>query len=139
MATVSHHREPARARGRKPWCTECATDEYLVIESIQALEPPRTGLVNAAYNCVGCGFFYAHAAAVARVAEIVNRSGQGRGVLQFGGAYLHCGKPMTMGGSEHRSIYAPASPDQHGDVPLEVYLRTRVLRCSCGFRMEIPD
>lgn len=83
MSTVSHHREPARARGRRPWCTACGTDEYLVIESIQALEPPRTGLVNAAYNCVGCGFFYAHPASVARVAEIVNGPGQGRGVLQF--------------------------------------------------------
>ena len=139
MSTVSHHGKGARVRGRRPWCTECATDEHLVIESIQMLQPPRTGLVDAAYTCVGCGFFYAHPAAVARVAEIANRPMQGAGVLQFGGVYLHCGEPMAMRGPEHRSIYAPASIEQFGDVPLDVYLRTKVLRCGCGFQMEIPD
>ena len=139
MSTVSHPRKPARARGRRPWCTECVTDEHLVIESIQAMEPPRTGLVVVAYSCVECGFFYAHPANAVQVAAIANRPGQGAGVLQFGGAYLHCGKPMTVGGSEHRSIYAPVSTEQPGDAPLDVYLRTRVLRCGCGFQMEIPD
>ena len=136
MSTVSHHRKPVRARGRRPWCAGCATDEHLVIESIQALEPPRTGLVSASYTCVGCDYFYAHPAAVAQVAVIVNRPRQGPGLLQFGGAYLHCGEPMTAGGLEHRGIYAP---EECGDVSLEVYLRTRVLRCCCGFQMEIPD
>lgn len=139
VSTVSHHRKPVRVRGRRPWCAGCATDEHLVIESIQALEPPRTGLVKASYTCVECDCFYAHSAAVAQVAAIVNRPRQGPGLLQFGGAYLHCGEPMTAGGSEHRGIYAAVSTEQSGDVPLEVYLRTRVLRCRCGFQMEIPD
>jgi hypothetical protein len=139
MSTVPHHGKAARLRGRKPWCPECATDEHLVVESIQVLQPPRTGLVDAAYTCVRCGYFYAHAAAVARVAEIVNRPLQGTGLLQFGGVYLHCGEPMTPAGAEHRSIYAPASSEPFGDITLGVYLRTRVLRCGCGFLMEIPD
>ncbi|WP_090581696.1 hypothetical protein [Arthrobacter sp. ov407] len=95
--------------------------------------------MDVAYSCVECGFFYAHPANVAQAAEIANRPGQGPGVLQFGGAYMHCGKPMTVGGSEQRSICAPASTEDLGGVPLEVYLRTRVLRCGCGFQMEIPD
>lgn len=139
MSNVSHQRKAARARGRRPWCAECVTDEHLVIQSIQALQPPRTGLVDAAYTCVQCGFFYAHPAAVAQVAAIVNRPRQGPGVLQFGAAYLHCGEPMTMGGSEHRSIYTPVSTEEYGDATLAVYLRTKVLRCCCGFQMEIPD
>jgi hypothetical protein len=76
---------------------------------------------------------------VAQVAAFLSRPGPGSAVLQFGGAYLHCGEPMSTAGSEHRSIYVPVSTEQSVDGPLEVYLRTRVLRCRCGFQMEIPD
>jgi hypothetical protein len=51
MSTISHPRKPVRAggsRGRRLWCMECETDEHLVIESIDALQPPRTRLVNVA-------------------------------------------------------------------------------------------
>jgi len=142
MSIMSHPGKPARAngpRGQRLWCTECDTDEHLVIESIQALTPPRTGLVDAAYTCIECDFFYAHPATVAPVAAVLNRPGPGSGVLQFGGAYLHCGEPMSAAGSEHRSVYVPVSTEHSVDRPLEVYLRTRVLRCRCGFQMEIPD
>ncbi|MCB5293153.1 hypothetical protein BJQ90_02598 [Arthrobacter sp. SO3] len=40
---------------------------------------------------------------------------------------------------ERSSIYAPVSTERPYDGLLEVYLRTKVLRCSCGFKMEIPD
>ena len=53
MSHVSHHRKAARARGRRPWCAECVTDEHLVIESFQALHPRRSGLVGAACTCSG--------------------------------------------------------------------------------------
>lgn len=111
----------------------------LVIESVQPLEPPRTRLVDAAYSCRECGYFYAHPATVALVATIVNGPGQGAGVLKFGGVYFHCGEPMRAAGSEHRTICAPVPTGYAPDAPLQVYLRTRVLRCGCGFQMEIPD
>ena len=142
MSTISHPRQPARAKGphgQRLWCGQCDTDQHLIIQSIQPLEPPRAGLVDAAYSCRGCGRFYEHPAAAEHVAGIVNGPGHGAGVLNFGGVYLHCGEPMRLGGSEHRSIYAPVSTEQRPDALLDVYLRTRVLRCGCGFQMEIPE
>jgi hypothetical protein len=60
-------------------------------------------------------------------------------MLQFGGTYIHCGRPIRTAGSESRSIYAPLTTEQSGELVLDVYLRTRVLKCACGFQMEIPD
>ena len=141
MSTVSHPRKPgppSGSQGRRLWCTQCRTDEHLIIESIDTPRPPRTGLLDVAYTCVECDFFYAHTAAVARVAEALNRAGQRSGVLQFGGHYLHCGEPMTLVGSGQRSVHATLSTELTGEGALEVYLRTRVLCCGCGFQMEIP-
>lgn len=57
-------------------------------------------------------------------------------VLVHGGQYIHCGEPMTANGAEMRSIHGT-----YGSLPetLGVYLATRVLRCACGFQIEIPD
>lgn len=142
MSTISPHRKPARSngpRGHRLWCPRCDTDDHLVIESIQALQPPKAGLVAAAYTCGNCGYFYSHTATVAQVATVLNRPGAESGILQFGGAYLHCGEPMSTAGGEHRGLYSVVSADQYSDGSLDVYLRTRVLRCRCGFQMEIPD
>lgn len=57
-------------------------------------------------------------------------------VLVHDGHYVHCGQVMTVSGAEMRSIHGT-----YGQVPeiLGVYLATRVLRCACGFQIEIPD
>lgn len=142
MSTVSHPRKPGPAngpRGHRLWCRGCDTDEHLVIESVRALEPPMAVLVETEYTCIECASFYSHPATVAQVGAVLNRSGPGFGVLQFGRTYLHCGEPMSTAGSERRSIYAPSFTEWTDEPPLDVYLRTKVLRCRCGFRMEIPD
>lgn len=142
MPAISHPRRPPRAhgpRGRRLWCGECDTDQRLVIETIQAPAPPRTGLILAAYTCVGCGFFYSHLATVEQVAAVLNGPGQGYGVFQFGGTYFHCGEPMPATGIEHRTISDTAATVGPLGGPVEVCLRTRVMRCRCGFRMEIPE
>jgi hypothetical protein len=62
--------------------------------------------------------------------------------LQFGAQYIHCGEPMHPAASEQGAIYTPlmTEPEQTPTgIDLEVYLQTRVLRCGCGFQMEIPD
>lgn len=142
MPAISHPRKPRRAhgpRGRRLWCTECDTDERLVIETIQAPAPPRTGLILAAYTCGACDFFYSHLATVEQVAAVLNGPGQGYGVFQFGGTYFHCGEPMQATGIEHRTVIASADPGQLTGEALGVCLRVKVLRCRRGFRMEIPD
>lgn len=61
-------------------------------------------------------------------------------LLQFGGEFIHCGEPMQNSGAELRSIRTPMTTDESdADRAFDIYLQTRVLRCGCGFQMEIPD
>ncbi len=147
MSTISHaHRagNSSRPSGQRLWCTRCRTGQHLVIDSIDPSVPrllPEKVLVEVSYTCLGCDFLYAHPATVAQVAAILNKPDPGRtsGILQFGGTYIHCGEPMHTVGSETRNIYAPMTTEQSAEPVLDVYLRTRVLKCACGFQMEIPD
>jgi len=76
---------------------------------------------------------------------ISERRGQGQiAVLQFRGDHIHCGEPMHATGSGLRSIYTPVTTgpvpaEQTPEELLDLYLRTRVLHCGCGFQMEIPE
>ncbi|WP_427006123.1 hypothetical protein [Pseudarthrobacter sp. H2] len=76
-----------------------------------------------------------------QIAAILNRPGpqQTPEVLQSGGGYIHCGEPVHAAGSGLRSVDAPMTTEQTSEGVLELYLRTRVLRCGCGFQMEIPE
>jgi hypothetical protein len=65
-------------------------------------------------------------------------SNQGN-VLVFGGHYMHCGQLMEKGGTELRRFQASRSTEDVQDEALDVYLSTRVLRCACGFQIEIPE
>lgn len=122
-------------------CFDCHTDRHLVIESIEALSPPVPGMVVVSYTCTACGHYRVHQATVPQIAAIPNRPGPERisGILQFGGEYIHCGESMHTAGSELRGIHAPLSTEQNSEDVLEVYLRTRVLHCVCGFQIEIPE
>lgn len=60
-------------------------------------------------------------------------------VLVFGGHYMHCGQLMEKGGTGLRHFQAPRSTENVQDPALDVYLSTRVLRCMCGFQIEIPE
>lgn len=140
MSTISNAHLPGgahRPSGDRLWCPECGTDEYLIVESIEALHPPQEGLVDVSYTCVECDFFYAHAANVHDVASVLNRHGQVMGVLQFGGEYFHCAIPMASVSSGTSSIYGHELARRH--TIHDVHLPTRVLRCGCGFQMEVPD
>jgi hypothetical protein len=51
---------------------------------------------------------------------------------------------MEKVGSDLRRLTTPlttedAATEGTGQESLEVYLRARVLRCTCGFQMELPD
>jgi hypothetical protein len=128
-------------RNHRLWCTECHTDRFLVIESIESLHGGKRDLVSVSYSCAECDYFYAHPAGVPEIAAVLNRPGPrpSIGVLQFGDEYIHCGEPMHVASSELRNAYSSQRTDSESDGVLDVYLRTRVLRCSCGFQMEIPD
>jgi hypothetical protein len=106
---------------------------------IESIEPhPGELLVSVSYTCTACEASYSHTAAFHEVAAVLNRNGTVSGLLQFGGQYFHCGEPMQFAKTSARSVYAPMSTEDVDDGLLDVYLKTRVLQCSCGFRMELP-
>jgi len=142
MSTIStpHARHGTQTRhGRPLRCGSCRRDVHQIIDTIEAPNPADTNVVEVSYTCIECDSFYASAATVPPVARILNRSATVPGVLQFGGEYIHCGEPMKPQGADLRSIYAPMHTDRPSAGQLEVYLRTKVLHCGCGFQMEIPQ
>lgn len=120
-------------------CRQCRSTDHLDLETIESIEP-HTGelLVAVSYTCLRCESSYAHTAAFHDVAGVLNRNGTVSGLLQFGGQYFHCGEPMQFAKSSTRSVYAPLSTEEVDDGLLDVYLKTRVIQCRCGFRMELP-
>jgi hypothetical protein len=145
MSTISQPATPegaSRSNAEPIWCGNCNTTDHLILDSIEPLDPPVEGLVDISYICVECDTFYAHPAVFLDAAAILNNRGDTSGVLQFGGEYVHCGRPMELAGSVQRSVQAPIltdRPEQDSAAELlDVYLTTKVLQCSCGFRMELP-
>jgi hypothetical protein len=144
MPTISHpnlfggQRQPHPDQLR---CLSCGTDRHLMIHSIDPPNPPRRGLVAVTYTCTRCQETQIRETSVNGVAAILNRPGPAPAadVLQFGGKYIHCGEPMHSAGTELRSIYSTVTTRTSAPDLLEVYLRTRVLRCNCGFQVEIPS
>ncbi|MFE4198378.1 hypothetical protein ACFRJ9_21230 [Paenarthrobacter sp. NPDC056912] len=120
-------------------CPRCQSADHLDLQTIESIEP-HSGelLVSVAYTCMTCEQSYSRTAAFHEVAAVLNRNGNGAGLLQFGGEYFHCGEPMRYSTSSARSVYAPLSTEDVEDGLLDVYLKTRVLQCRCGFRMELP-
>jgi DNA-directed RNA polymerase subunit RPC12/RpoP len=141
----THPHGPSNPAFREPFenqplvCGHCSTDRNLALHSIETLNPPSEVLVKVGYSCTACGRHYLHQADVASVAAVLNRNGSLTNVLAFGGHYIHCGQPMEKTGSELRRLSAPAFTDSIQEETLDVYMTTRVLRCRCGFQMELPE
>ena len=120
-------------------CALCGTDRHLTIRSVTDLPDCPADVVMVAYTCGRCQRFSEHPAQVADLSAVLGRREQKGDVLIFGGHYMHCGRPMTRAGSELRRLSAPLSTEGTAEDTLDVYLSTRVLRCSCGFQMELPE
>lgn len=128
-----HHRS-----SRRPWCPACRSDAHLIIESIQSLTPPVPGLVGIEYSCAACKSCFAHPATVQQIAKVLNDAEHHGGMLRFGNHYIHCGEPMAVTGVESVRWEAEVS-DPPGSAPLAtIALSTRILRCRCGFRLDVP-
>jgi hypothetical protein len=117
----------------------CGTDRHLIVRSVTDLPGQRPDIVLVSYTCSRCGGFSEHPANVADLSAVLGRPEQSGDVLIFGGYYMHCGEPMATAGSELRRLSAPISTEGPGTDALDVYLSTRVLRCTCGFQMELPE
>ncbi|MEO8282289.1 MAG: hypothetical protein ABI568_02610 [Pseudarthrobacter sp.] len=111
----------------------------MALHSITALNPPSDDSVEVGYACTACKVHYLHQADVVALAAVLNRAPCLEDVLVFGGRYIHCGQPMQTLGSQTRRLSAAAYTDREPEDAIDVSLETRVLRCPCGFQIELPE
>ncbi|MCQ9163990.1 hypothetical protein [Arthrobacter sp. STN4] len=117
-------------------CTRCGTGNDLVIEAIEATSPALPGQVSLEYSCLSCGSFYGHDASVGQVAALLNAGATAPGVLHFGHHYIHCGEPMEETGEGLSCLNDPWGSES--GLPATISLRTRLLKCHCGFQLDAP-
>jgi hypothetical protein len=120
-------------------CERCGTDRHLVIRAVTDLPGHPADVVLASYTCGRCRLFTEHPARVADISMVLGRGEQTGDLLIFGWHYLHCGELMKKTGSELRRLSASMSSDSVPGDMRDVYLSTRVLKCRCGFRLEVPE
>ena len=128
-----------RAKDSPLVCAKCGTDNALALHSITALSPPSDVLVEVGYACSACNVRYLQQADVVAVAAVLTRTPCRDDVLVFGGQYIHCGQPMQTLGSQIRRLYAATYTDRDPESAADISLETRVLRCTCGFQIELPE
>ncbi|MDQ0864701.1 hypothetical protein [Arthrobacter globiformis] len=141
MVSGFYFRGDGAGRHRVPpvMCGNCGTDRNLIIRSVTDMpaQPPEVVLVS--YTCSRCGTFDEHPAQAVDLNQVLARPEQAADVLILGSNYMHCRQPMEQAGSELRKLSVPVSTEEGAKDALGVYLSTRVLRCDCGFQMELPE
>lgn len=130
-------RDAHQPRGSRPWCETCNSDRHLLVDSATMMDPQEE-ILAAAISCTNWGSSRVVATTAAFAAAIPERSDSSGDLLHRDAAYVHCQEPMTPADPEMRGAHWPVSTQPGPTEYLGVYLRTRVLRCRCGFQMEIP-
>lgn len=128
-----------RADDSRLVCANCGSDRALRLHSITALNPPSDVLVEVGYACRACDIHYLQQADVLAVAAVLSRSPWRGDVLAFDGHYIHCGQPMQTLGSQISRLSAAAYTDPDPEDPFDISMETQVLRCACGFQIEVPE
>lgn len=121
---------------RQLQCETCRTEHCLTIHAIAVLGVGGSrDLVTVSYTCNDCGHFQEHLAYAADVAAALHQVRSMAEVIMFGDEYVHCGFPMEETELEiERLCYRTG-----GAGVSAVCLPTRVLRCRCGYQLEVPE
>lgn len=130
-------RDAYQPRGSRPWCATCGTDRHLLVGSSTMMDPQQETLA-VAISCTNCSGSRVVATTAALLAAIPKRGDSSGDLVPRDGAYLHCQEPMAPADPELRIAHTVFSTESGTAGLLSVYPRTRVLRCRCGFQMEIP-
>ncbi|MCY1676323.1 hypothetical protein OVA06_16725 [Pseudarthrobacter sp. SL88] len=134
--STSNPRRPL-PQPRQLGCATCGTENHVTIHAITALDPGGGDLVTVSYTCDDCRQFQEHLACATDVAAALHQVRSMTQVIMFGDDYVHCGYPMDEAGFEierlgYRNRVAGGGFNA-------VCLPTRVLRCRCGFQLEVPE
>jgi hypothetical protein len=120
-------------------CGNCGTDRTLRLHSVTALNPPSDVLVTVGYVCMACKLRYNQQADVVAVAALLQRTPYRGDVLVFDAHYIHCGQPMQTLGPHIRRLSEAAYTDREPEDPVDISMETQILRCACGFQIEVPE
>ena len=135
MSTSNPRHSPPQPRQLR--CEICCTEHQLTIHAIRAMGAANGDLVTVSYTCNDCGLFNEHLAYAGDVAAALHQVRWMAKVIMFGDDYIHCGFPMEEAGLEIERLCYRSS--NNGGSLNAVCLPTRVLRCRCGFQLEIPE
>lgn len=121
-----------------PWCSACNSDDYLVFDAVTPLPPgpdvPALPRWDVSYWCSHCDGYYGHQTLKVPASETETVG------IDFGAdGYMHCGEPMQPVERVDQAILDPVdtSSPETGPLPT-VRVNVEVLRCRCGFKMEVP-
>ncbi|CEA06978.1 hypothetical protein BN1051_00286 [Arthrobacter saudimassiliensis] len=129
-----------------PWCDNCGTDEYLIIESVEpATTEDSAEFLEISYTCSECDRFYGHP--IRHSPLWARRLAEAPAAEEM--VYMHCGEPMKPKDARTLSIFAPLSTEEFAAAPAaaspseaaaldNVRMEVTVLRCGCGFQIELP-
>lgn len=134
--STSNPRRPS-SQPRQLRCGNCGTEHQLTIHAVTAIDAAGGDLVTVAYTCNDCSLFQEHAAYADDVAAALRQVRWMATVIMFGDDYIHCGFPMEVAEFEIERLCYRCS--NSGGVLSAVCLPTRVLRCRCGFQLEVPE
>lgn len=135
MSTSNPRHSPPQPRQLR--CETCGTEHQLTIHAIRAMGSANGDLVTVSYTCNQCGLFNEHLAYAGDVAAALHQVRGMAKVIMFGDDYIHCGFPMEEAGFEIERLCYRSS--NNGGSLNAVSLPTLVLRCRCGFQLEVPD
>jgi hypothetical protein len=124
-------------QSRQLQCEACGTGHQLTIHAITSIGAAGGDLVTVSYTCNDCNLFQEHSAFAADVAAALNQVRWMAKVILFGDEYIHCGCPMEE--AEHEVERLCYRSSNTGSGLNAVSLPTRVLRCHCGFQLEVPE
>lgn len=122
---------------RQLQCEACGTGHQLTIHAITSIGAAGGDLVTVSYTCNDCNLFQEHSAFAADVAAALSQVRWMAKVILFGDEYIHCGYPMEE--AEHEVERLCYRSSKAGSGLNAVSLSTRVLRCHCGFQLEVPE
>ena len=138
MAPNSYLPATKISHSETPWCAECDTDLHLVIES-PAVPGRLAGSLAVAVHCSKCRQSRVLDTTEELLAALPVLAAKQGNLVHRDTGYFHCGEPMVSraGDWRPRRTFPCPGPAGPGD-SLAACLATKVLRCRCGFQMELP-